>query len=501
METKYEFFKKMSELGISLTYGDVRLKTGYSICLPEQVNTSTLFSRNVSLKIPLVSAAMDTVTERAMAIRLALEGGLGIIHRGLTPEKQVDEVDAVKFHLNGLIETPIVVHPEDIVQNILNRCKEKGWEFRSFPVTDQEGHLVGIVTETDFKHCDQPSVTISEIMSKNLFTCPVGTTIVQAKALMDQVPKHNVLPVVDQGGKIAGLYVYSDVKRILSGGLGKCNLDEKNRLRVGAAIGSGPKAIERAELLVRKSVDVLVIDTAHADTKDVSETIHTLKQMFDIDIVVGNISEPDSARRLAEAGADGIKVGQGPGSICTTRIIAGIGAPQLTAIYECAQAVKEFNIPIIADGGIQYSGDIPVAIGAGASSVMIGQLFSGTDEAPGEIVMMDGRQWKIYRGMGSLSALEELETSRERYLQPDPKFSPIIPEGIEGRVPYRGPAKTIIDMLIGGLRKGMGYVGAASIAELQNKASFRKHSASAQAEGRPYIPMIKEPPNYHPEED
>lgn len=497
MRAKDAFFQNMAKRGRWLTFGDVRLRTGYSSTMPKEVLLESQFSRNVPLNMPIVSAAMDTVTERKMAIQMALMGGLGVIHRGLSPEEQAHEVARVKFHLNGLIEKPICVSADDTIQSILARRDEKGWSFHSFPVIDSDGRLVGLLTETDFLFCRDNSEKAKDVMTTEIVTCPPGTTIDEAYVLMCQVKK-KVLPLVDKDGCVAGLYIFNDLHRIKTGSARGSNVDERGQLRVGAAIGTGEQALERAELLIRKKADVLIIDTSHGDSEPVYKTLRALKREFpQTDVVVGNVSEAESALRLAKCGADGIKVGQGPGSICTTRIIAGVGAPQVTAIYNCSQAVEEYGIPVCADGGIRYSGDIVIAIASGAHSVMLGNLLAGTDEAPGKMIFDQGRQWKEYRGMGSQAALQEYQTSRERYRQVGSEDSPLIPEGIEGRVPYRGPVRGILAQYLGGLRQGMGYVGAASIEELREKANFILYTPAGHFESHPHgLEMTEEAPNY-----
>src|SRR3989344_6799288 len=386
--------------GLALTFDDVRLKTGYSEVLPDNVDVSSRFSKNVPLKIPLVSAAMDTVTEYKMAIELAKLGGIGVIHRNLSIEEQAFNVSKVKHHLNGLIEKPICVFEGDSIQSILDKIEDKKFGFKSFPVLNFEGKMVGLITRNDFDFCDNFNCTVKEIMSSDLLTAPENTTIDQAFDIMKK-EKKKVLPLLRINGDLAGMYSFSDVKRIKTCAIFSHNLDKKGRLRVAAAVGVGEDALKRVKALVEKEVDAVVIDTAHADTKSVMETLKRIKSEFLVDVVVGNVSVGESARRLAEAGADGIKVGQGGGSICTTRIIAGIGRPQVSAIYDCSKAVEGYGIPICADGGLRHSGDIPIALAAGAHSVMIGGMLAGTEESPGEIVFFQGRKWKAYRGMGS----------------------------------------------------------------------------------------------------
>ncbi len=494
---KDSFFKEMEAHGLALTFGEVRLKTGYSEVMPNQVSLETRFSRNIKLKIPIVSAAMDTVTEHKLAIELTKLGGLGVIHRNMTPEKQAYEVARVKYHLNGLIEKPICVFEDETIESILRRKGEKGYTFHSFPVLNREDKLVGIITKTEFDFCNNKKMQAREIMTTKLITAIKGTSLDEAYEIM-QREKKKVLPLINEDNRIVGLYVHSDLKRIKSGKFSMYNLDENGQLRVAAAIGVGDSALARLEKLVKENVDVAVIDTAHGDSKSVIETLKEIKKKYsDLDVVVGNISEPESAKRLVIAGADGLKVGQGPGSICTTRIIAGIGCPQVTAIYNCSKISDEYNIPVCADGGLHFSGDITIAIGAGAHSVMMGNMLAGTKEAPGEVIFWKNRQWKAYRGMGSLEAMSSNKEARERYMQKETEKSKLIPEGVEGIVPYKGELKDVIFQYIGGLRTGMGSVGAATIEELREKADFYRITAAGQIESHPHnIHITKDVPNY-----
>jgi IMP dehydrogenase len=433
-----------------------------------------------------------------MAIALAKAGGIGVIHRNLTPKDQAAEVVRVKLHLNGRIMRPIYVFGDDTMEAIENRRREKNYSFRSFPVTDRSGKLIGLLTENDFVFCDNPKLTASAVMTKDVMTAPPETDLSTAYEKM-RSHKKKVLLLVDGKGFIAGMYVFSDVKRIKTGNSAVFNTDSNGQLRVAAAIGTGDAELKRAEKLVRCGVDVLVIDTAHADTASVIEgTLKVLKQKITrTDIVVGNISRGSSARNLVDAGADGIKVGQGPGSICTTRIIAGIGCPQVTAIYNCAKAIEGSGVPVCADGGISHSGDIVVAVVAGAQTVMLGRLLAGTDEAPGNIVNIHGVPHKIYRGMGSLGAMQDNDASRKRYGERSTGKDQIVPEGIEGAVPYQGGVDKLLHQYVEGLQRGMGYVGAATIQELQEKGEFFRISPSGLAESHPHnVEYIQDAPNY-----
>lgn len=496
---KDKFFEKIESLGLALSYGDVRLKTAYSEVAPGDVNLQSRFSRNVPLNAPLISSPMDMVTEHKMAIALALNGGLGIIHRALKIKDQAKEVSRVKFYLNGLIEKPICVRADETVKSILNLAADKGYAFRSFPVLDGRGKLAGLISGSDLEFCRDRQVKASRIMTKfkNLITAPAGTGLKQAFSLM-QKTKKKILPLIDQQNKLAGLYVYSDVKRIVSGGSPAYNLDDRGNLRVGAAVGAGAEALLRAELLVERGADVLVIDTAHGDSRAVFETLKELKKKYpEIDVVAGNVSEAESAERLAKAGADGIKVGQGPGSICTTRVVAGIGCPQVTAVYNCARALRGSGVPVSADGGIEYSGDATVALAAGAASVMLGKMLAGTDEAPGQVFVRNGLPVKHYRGMGSLGAMRESRAARERYVQNETGKDKLVPEGVEAVVPYKGEVAKIIFQILGGVKSGLGYAGAADIAELQAKADFYYISSAGLSESHPHgVTMEKEAPNY-----
>lgn len=494
---KDNFFAKMDAQGLALSYGDVRLKTGHSKILPADADISTWFSRRVPLKCPVVSSPMDTVTEHEMAIEIAKMGGIGIIHRGLSPEKQATEVSRVKFYLNGLIKKPTFVHEDETIESVLKMRKDKDLSFHSFPVLDKEEKLVGILTNNDFDFCSDYRLRVFEVMSRDLITAPEGTGLEEAYQIMC-TKKKKVLPIISKSEKLSGMYIYSDVKRLITGGSPSYNLDENKNLRVGAAIGIGKDAMERLALLAPIGIDAVVIDTAHADTEIVINSLREIKNSYpDIDVVVGNVSEGESAKRLAEAGADGIKVGQGPGSICTTRVVAGIGCPQVTAIYNCAKAVRGMPVPICGDGGIQQTGDITIAIAAGASSVMLGNMISGTKETPGEVIIRQGVSVKEYRGMGSLGAMQASKASRERYGQTQKEKDKLVPEGVEGVVPYKGEVSNIIFQCLGGLRSGMGYVGATTIRELQEKADFYRISTAGLGESHPHNLMVtKEAPNY-----
>ncbi len=487
---KNNFFSKLDNFCLAVGFEDVRLKTGFSYVLPDNVSLNTRFSRNVSLRIPFVSAPMDTVTEHKTAIGMAIAGGLGIIHRNLTPEEQEKEVARVKYHLNGLIRNPKFVLEDMSIENIENWRREKGYGFHSFPVLDKSGKLIGIITKNDFDFCSDHSKTAGEIMTRQVITLREGSNLNEAYVLMC-AQKKKAIPLVDLEGKLTGLYVFSDLKRIKNMESDEYNLDERGQLRVGAAVGIGDDAFSRIERLVKLNVDVVVIDTAHGDTNPVIQTLGEIKrQYYNLDVVAGNVTESGSAERLIRAGADGIKIGQGGGSICITSDIAGVGCPQVTAVYNCSVACDRFGIPCCSDGGIKKTGDVPKAIGAGAWSVMIGKAFAGTEEAPGELVFREGRQWKEYRGMGSLEAMEK-RGSQERYRSGK---SGSIAEGVSGIVPYRGPLEEVLKQFVGGLRRGMGYVGAANIEELRRRADFYLRLGSSNFPTD--LVVTHEPPNY-----
>ncbi len=489
------FFDKMAQRGLALEFDDATLKPGYSEMLPDQVNICSRFSRNVELKIPIASAAMDTVTESGMAIAIAQLGGIGVIHKNLTPEEQGAHLRQVKRYLNGFLPKPITALETDTIEQILKRRDECKYKFHSFPVLDHDGRLVGILTRNDFDLCEDPKQPARDVMTTELVTAPVGTSLEEAYKHMREAKKI-VLPLVDAEGRLAGMYTLFDVKRPLFGSNPTFNLDKNGSLRVAAAVGPGDDALKRIECFP-KDIDVVVIDTAHGDSRGVLDTLKTLREMsVGFDIVVGNVSEGESARRLADAGADGIKIGQGPGSTCTTRIVTGIGCPQLTAIHNCAKAIRGSGIPMCADGGISNSGHIPKAIGAGADNVMLGRIFAGCEESPGEIIQYKGQPVKVYRGMGSLAAMRN-RGGRERYGQGDISEGKLVPEGIEGVVPYAGPLGEIIHQLIGGLRAGMGYVGAENIPMLQEKGDFHQITPIGLQVSHPHdIWITAEAPNY-----
>lgn len=492
------FFQKMDGLGLALSYGDVRLKTKSSDVALLDISMNTHFSKNVPLKIPIVSSPMDTVTGAKMAIAMAKRGGLGIIHRNFDPETQASKVNKVKLSLNYCIQKPITVTENRRMRDVMQYIEKKGFDFRTFPVLNDAGKLVGLLTSNDFDFCVNMEDRVVDVMSKmgELITAKPGITAKDAYTIMAE-RKKKVLPLIDDDGYLAGMYIFSDVRRkMIEGGATLHNVDQRGNLRVGAAIGIGEEALHRAELLVSKNVDVLVIDTAHGDSLKVYETLKKIKESHNVDVVVGNVSEPQSVVNLIKVGADGIKVGQGPGSICTTRIIAGIGCPQVTAVYNCAKAARDTSVSICADGGIKYSGDITIALGIGAQCVMLGNLLAGTDEAPGVVIPTANGPMKQYRGMGSLGAMQDSQESRERYGQTGKTTDKLVPEGVEGTVPYKGRVDEILFQLLGGLRSGMGYLGARNIEDLQNFADLHRISGEGSSESHPSVSIMHEAPNY-----
>jgi len=475
-----------------LTFDDVLLVPAKSDVVPKDVDTSTILTNSITLNIPLLSAAMDTVTEANTAITMAREGGIGIIHRNLSIEAQAMEVDKVKKSESGMIMDPITMDPDQKIveaQEIMKKYRISG-----VPIT-KNGKLVGILTNRDLRFVTRLDEKISTVMTKdNLITVPEGTTLEQSKALLHKNRIEKLL-VVDERNNLKGLITIKDIEKIRKYP-NSCK-DELGRLRVGAAIGTDKDREARTEVLLKAGADVLVIDTAHGHTKDVIEAVRDTKENFpDCQLIAGNVATEEATEDLIKAGADVIKVGVGPGSICTTRVIAGIGVPQMSAIMVSARAARKFDIPIIADGGIKFSGDITKAIAAGAHSVMVGNLFAGTDESPGEIVLFQGRSYKVYRGMGSLEAMKD--GSLDRYLQQDVEVeAKLVPEGIEGRIPYRGALSFCVQQLVGGLKAGMGYVGCWNIEELRSKAKFIRITSAGLREGHVHDVIItKEAPNY-----
>ena len=476
-----------------LTFDDVLLVPAYSEILPSEVNLTSKFSRNLSLKVPVVSAAMDTVTESKMAIAMAQEGGIGVIHKNLTIKKQCDKVRRVKRSESGMILDPVTLSKKSKVKDALKSMKE--YSIGGIPIVDKSNSLVGIVTNRDLRFENDMNKPIEEVMTfKNIITGSPGITLKQAEKIL-QKNKIEKLPVIDKENKLVGLITFRDIQKITL--KPSSNKDEFGRLRVAAAIGVGGDNFERCKMLYKSGVDAVVIDTAHAHTKSVLKIIKEVKKSFpDLDVVAGNVATADAAKFLAKAGVDGVKVGIGPGSICTTRIVAGVGYPQLSAINNVYNALKGSNITIVADGGVKHTGDITKAIAAGADCVMLGSMLAGTLESPGETIIYEGRKFKTYRGMGSVEAMEK--GSKERYFQSSIKDkNKLVPEGIVGRVPYKGSLVESMFQFTGGLKSGMGYCGASSIKDLKEKSNFVQITRAGLDESHPHnITITKESPNY-----
>src|SRR5213080_4460292 len=488
VERLLELDRKFGKEG--LTFDDVLLVPAESHVLPNDVSTTTRLTREISIEIPIVSAAMDTVTEARLAIALAREGGIGILHRNLSIDAQVAEVDKVKRSESGMIVEPVTLPPDARVSDALELMAT--YHISGVPITDEGGTLVGILTNRDLRFAPDVTQPVSSLMTaRDLVTAPVGTTLSEAEAILHR-HKIEKLPVVDRDGVLRGLITVKDIQKRIE--FPKATKDDSGRLRVGAAVGVGPDAWERAGALVDAGVDVLVVDTAHGHSASVPEMVERVKSEWDIQVIAGNVATAEATEALEAAGADAVKTGVGPGSICTTRVVAGVGVPQITAIYECARVA---TVPVIADGGMTSSGDIAKAIAAGADSVMAGSLLAGTDESPGEVVLQQGERFKEYRGMGSLGAMRARGSSRDRYFQGDVEdVAKLVPEGIEGRVPYKGPLAGILHQLVGGLRQAMGYCGAASIEELK-RAQFVRITAAGLRESHPHdVTITKEAPNY-----
>ena len=477
-----------------LTYDDVLLIPAYSEVLPKGVELKTKFSRNIELNIPFVTAAMDTVTESAMAIAIAREGGIGVIHKNMTIEEQARQVAIVKRAENGMIYDPVTIRRGRTVREALAMMAE--YHIGGIPVVDEENHLVGIVTNRDLRFERHFDKTIDEVMtSENLVTTHQQTDLTAAAQIL-QENKIEKLPVVDKSNHLVGLITYKDITKAKDKPMA-CK-DEKGRLRVAAGVGVTVDTMERASALVEAGVDAIVIDTAHGHSQGVIGKLRDVKTAFpNLDVVVGNIATGEAAKFLVENGADAVKVGIGPGSICTTRVVAGVGVPQLSAIYDVYSALKDTNVPLIADGGLRYSGDVVKALAAGGSCVMIGSLVAGTEESPGDTIIFNGRKFKSYRGMGSLEAMDQKNGSRDRYFQGDISDNKkLVPEGIAGRVPYKGTVQEVVYQLVGGLRSGMGYCGAASIEKLHN-ARFTRITNAGVMESHPHdIAITSEAPNY-----
>lgn len=476
----------------ALTYDDVLLVPSYSEVLPRETNVSSKLTRNIRLNIPIVSAAMDTVTEAELAISMALEGGLGFIHKNMRIEEQAEQVRKVKRSQSGMILDPVTLSVNSTVQDAENIMRE--FKIGGIPVIDSNGKLLGIITNRDLRFQKDLSVPVEKIMTKdNLITASENITLEKAETILQQY-KIEKLPIVNKKGRLTGLITFRDIQKKKN----KPNAcqDKFGRLRVGAAVGVTPDILDRVDALKNSGVDVITIDTAHGHSKGVLEAAKRVKRKYpELDIVVGNVATGDGAKALAKAGADAVKVGVGPGSICTTRVVAGVGLPQLSAVYEAANALKGSGVPVIADGGIRFSGDMVKAIAAGADSVMIGSMLAGTEEAPGEVIIYEGRKFKSYRGMGSIEAMED--GSKDRYFQDvEDDIKKLVPEGISGRVPFKGHVSEVLYQMIGGLRAGMGYCGAKNVEALK-KARFVKITSAGVTESHPHdVAITREAPNY-----
>ncbi|HLA69623.1 MAG TPA: IMP dehydrogenase [Bacteroidota bacterium] len=479
-------------IGEALTYDDVLLVPSRSSVLPRETNVKTRLSRHIELNVPLISAAMDTVTESDMAVALAREGGIGILHKNMTMQRQAEEVDRVKRSESGMIQHPVTMNQHASVREAMETMKK--YSISGIPVVEDD-RLVGILTNRDLRFEPNLDLHISNIMTReNLITAPAGTTLEEAETILQ---KHRIekLPIVDKAGRLKGLITFKDIQKKKRHPYA-CK-DKIGRLRVGAAVGVTYDTLERVQTLLDAGADVIIIDTAHGHSVGVINMIKKVKSKFDVELIAGNVATAEATRDLIRAGVDAVKVGIGPGSICTTRVVAGIGVPQVTAIMECARVAQKSKVPLIADGGIKQTGDIAKALGAGADSVMIGGLFAGVDESPGEKVLFEGRSYKIYRGMGSLEAMRS--GSKDRYFQDaEDDLQKLVPEGIEGRIPYKGNLSETVHQMVGGLRAAMGYCGCRTISELKKNARFVRMTDAGLRESHPHdINITKEAPNYH----
>ncbi len=476
-----------------LTFDDVSLVTQYADFMPDSTDISSRLTTRINVNIPFVSAAMDTVTESEMAIQMAMLGGLGVIHKNLAVDVQASQVSDVKHHLHGLIRSPIVFRDTNTVGDVERVKSENGYRFSGFPVLDENDSLVGMLTSTDLKFAHDKSTLLRDIMSRNVTTAPENTDVRQAYDIMTE-RRIGKLPLI-KDGKLVGLYSFTDVSTLVLNDKPFYNRDERYRLRVGAAVG--PMDYKRIERLAEEDVDALVVDSAHGHSLNIIETVKWIVKHYpDIDVIAGNIATGEAALALRDAGAHAVKVGIGPGSICTTRVVCGVGVPQITAVYECARAL-DGSIPVVADGGIRHSGDVPKVIVAGADTVMLGSILAGTASSPGEKILHQGRQYVVYRGMGSLAAMRESAGSRERYSQSKASESDLVPEGIEGIVPYSGTVNKVMTQFCGGLRSSLGYCGCKTISELQQKGKFIRVSLAGLHEAHPHdVKIMKEAPNY-----
>lgn len=480
-----------------LTYDDVTLVTQYADFLPDDASLETKLTSRMKMKIPFMSAAMDTVTEAPMAIAMALAGGIGCIHKNLEEDEQAAQVRLVKNHLNGMIENPVCFHENDDIGYLRSEKAARKLKFNGFPVLDDEDRLVGMITSSDMRFAPMNAAKLKDVMQKTLLTAKPGTSLKKAYELMRE-NKIGKLPLVDREGHIVGLYSFTDVSRIIENAATPSNCDDKFRLRVSASVSGGRGDLSRMEKLADAGVDVVVVDSAHGHTKGIMDmTKYIVKHFPKVDVIAGNIATGEAAVALAKSGAHAVKVGIGPGSICTTRVVCGVGIPQLTAVYNAAKALRGTGVAVIADGGIKLSGDVPKALAVGADSVMLGSVLAGTEESPGEKIYSNGRQYVVYRGMGSLAALKNGKGSRARYFQDNEDEDDLVPQGIEGMVPYSGRVKSIMTQFCGGLRASLGYCGSKTIAELQKKGKFYRVTAAGLREARPHdITITKEAPNY-----
>ena len=480
-----------------LTYDDVTLVTQYADFLPDDASLETKLTSRQKMKVPFISAAMDTVTEAPMAIAMALAGGIGVIHKNLEEDAQAAEVAKVKNYLNGLIAKPVCFHANDDIAFLRAEKRRLGLTFNGFPVLDDEDRLVGMISGADMRYAPMDAAKLRDVMQKDPITAKPGTSLKKAYDIM-RAHKMGKLPLVDKAGHVVGLYSFTDVQRLVENKNPSYNCDEQFRLRVSASVSGGKGDLTRMEKLAEAGVDVVVVDSAHGHSKGIMEmTKYIVKNFPKGDVIAGNIATGEAAVALAKCGAHAVKVGIGPGSICTTRVVCGVGIPQLTAVYSAAKALRGSGVAVIADGGIKLSGDVPKALAAGADSVMLGSVLAGTEESPGEKIYANGRKYVVYRGMGSMAALKNGKGSRARYFQDNESEDDLVPQGIEGMVPYSGHVSSIMTQFCGGLRASLGYCGTKTIAELQARGQFYRVTAAGQREARPHdITITKEAPNY-----
>ena len=480
-----------------LTYDDVTLVTQYADFLPDDALLETKLTSRQKMKVPFISAAMDTVTEAPMAIAMALAGGIGVIHKNLEEDDQAAEVAKVKNYLNGLIAKPVCFHANDDISFLRAEKRRLGLKFNGFPVLDDQDRLVGMISGSDMRYAPRDAAKLGDVMQKDPITAKPGTSLKKAYEIM-RANKMGKLPLVDKSGKVVGLYSFTDVQRLVENKNPTYNCDDKFRLRVSASVSGGKGDISRMEKLAAAGVDVVVVDSAHGHSKGIMEmTKYIVRHFPKVDVIAGNIATGEAALALAKCGAHAVKVGIGPGSICTTRVVCGVGIPQLTAVYNAAKALRGSGVAVIADGGIKLSGDVPKALAAGADSVMLGSVLAGTEESPGEKSYANGRKYVVYRGMGSMAALKNGKGSRARYFQDNESDDNLVPQGIEGMVPYSGNVASIMTQFCGGLKASLGYCGTKTVAELQARGKFYRVTAAGQREARPHdITITKEAPNY-----